>query len=164
MDQNLEGLSAQWRSLDLSRGQWEATEGLISVFFILKTMYIFRKMHTVGASSPTVILGSLDNFLEQERAVGRTPKQKMSKRPLLPNEWSAVLLGAALLTPSPGNPGSPAHRLLKLPVPSETGSGLAPCVQSEGGSLHLGECLFIHFRTESTLIHFEEKELERSWH
>lgn len=132
-------------------------------------------MHTVGASSPTFILGSFDNFLEQKRAVGPTPKQKMSKWPVLQNEWSAVLLGAALLMLSLGNPGSPAHRLLKLSVLSETGNGLALCVQrvrdesSNDPSNAQGGCtwenvLFIHFRTESTLINFEEKELERSWH
>lgn len=132
-------------------------------------------MRTVGASSPIFILGSFDNFLEQKRAVGPTTKQKMSKCPVLQNERSAVLLGAALLMLSPGNPSSPAPRLLKLPVPSETGNGLALCVQRVRGessndpSNAQGGCtwenvLFTHVRTESTLIHFEEKELERSWH
>lgn len=58
-------------------------------------------MPPVGASSCTLISGSFDHFLEQKGAVGRPPEEKMAKWPVLQNEWSAVLLGAA--TPDAGS-------------------------------------------------------------
>lgn len=142
-----------------------------SHFCFLYLKFFKIKMHIVGASSPTFILGSFDHSLEQKRAMGPPPKQNMSKWSVLQNEWSAVLCGAAILMLSCGNPGSPAARLLKLPVSSETGNGLALCVQrvreetSNDPSKAQDSCtwenvLFVRFRTESTLINFEEKARE----
>lgn len=61
--------------------------------FSLSLKKFFWKMHSVGSSSPALILGSFYHFLEQKRAMRLPLEEKMSKRSVLQNEWSAILLG-----------------------------------------------------------------------
>lgn len=85
------------------------------VFFVFNKFFILKNP-IGGASSLTLVLGSLYHFLEQKRAVGLSPEEKMGKFSVLQNEWSAFLLGEQpLLMLGHGNPSNPAFCLLTLP-------------------------------------------------